>query len=258
MKTSPSCNRLAASTLINSCQSIDGSTSEAEESQEDLKSIYAAQLAICEITDAGSKPPGTCHPFLPDEHFQLSRKLTEGLNQHGRLNRPLQRELSLCLQSLEMRPQHWTSYSNNRQNAVVMCQAARMHIEKGWYYRLIHVMNPWLSKTDNLIKLHKSMIDTSSGASVALALAITTANEALKMQKEFGKEIEQFQQRVLRDLEASKAETQSYLRSLLKELKSAVETTTEQLFGKAKDIEREANNVEEVSLPLAGTSISFP
>lgn len=131
LRASPSCNRLAASTLIHSCQSIDSSTSETEESQEDLKSVYAAQLAICEIKDAGSKPPATCDPFLPDKHSGVSGKLAHSSDQNGGVASALRRKLGLCLQSLESRPQHWTSYSNNRQNAVVMCQAARIHIDKG-------------------------------------------------------------------------------------------------------------------------------
>lgn len=131
LRASPSCNRVAASTLIHSCQSIDGSMSENEELQEDVKSIYAAQLAICEIKDAGSRPPGTCESFLPDKHLQLSRKLTHSSDQISGMASALKRKLGSCLQSLEARPQHWTSYSNNRQNAVVMCQAARIQIEKG-------------------------------------------------------------------------------------------------------------------------------
>lgn len=131
LRVSPSCSRLAVSALIHSCQSVDGSTVDAEESQEDLKSIYAAQLAICEIKDAGSRPPDTCESFLPDKHFQLNQKLNHASDQNSGVIDAVKRKLSSCLQSLESRPQHWTSYSNNRQNAVVMCQAARIHVEKG-------------------------------------------------------------------------------------------------------------------------------
>ncbi|KAI4120263.1 MAG: hypothetical protein LQ338_007140, partial [Usnochroma carphineum] len=245
LRASPSCNRLAASTLIHSCQSIDGSASEAEESQENLKSIYAAQLAICEIKDAGSRPPGTCEPFLPDRHLQLSRKLTEGSDQHGGAARPLMRKLGPCLQSLESRPQHWTSYSNNRQNAVVMCQAARIYIEKGRFIRLIRVMATRLTNSDNLIKLHESMVGATSGANSALAQAVTAAKEALMKQEEYGKEVKRFQQQVMQDLEASKAETQSYLGNLLKHVESALQSATKQFSGKMKIIEKEADNVGE-------------
>lgn len=103
---------------------------------ETLKSVYAAQLALCEITDAGANPPGTCEPFLPNNPVQLSRKLARNANYPEATPKALKGKLSFCLQSLESRPQHWTSYSNNRQNAVIMCQAARIDVEKGsltWY-----------------------------------------------------------------------------------------------------------------------------
>lgn len=128
LKASPSCHRLAAANLIHSCQSIDGSVSDPEQSLEEVKSVYAAQLALCEITDAGSGPPAGCGPFLPGDSAESSRKLTSSFD---RSDAATKGKLRLCLQSLESRPQHWTSYSNNRQNAVLMCQAARSDVEKG-------------------------------------------------------------------------------------------------------------------------------
>lgn len=123
MQASPSCNRLAASTLLDSCHSIDGSRQDAETSFEDVKSIYAAQLAMCEIVSAESTIPQPCGALAPaldsKRHKAASVKSVRKV------------QLSQCLQALESRPQWWTSYSNSRQNAVVMCQAARADIEKG-------------------------------------------------------------------------------------------------------------------------------
>ena len=123
MQAAPSCNRLAASTLIDSCHSIDGSKHDAEVSFEDVRSIYAAQLALCEIMSAESVIPQPCQALAPaldsKRHKAASIKSVRKI------------QLSQCLQSLESRPQWWTSYSNSRQNAVVMCQAARVDIEKG-------------------------------------------------------------------------------------------------------------------------------
>ena len=102
---------------------------------EDLKSVYAAQLAICEIVDAGSSIPGNCKSIKPKQHVPSGVGFgIMGKTNHGRDNAATtisKSHLIPCLQSLESRPQHWTSYSNNRQNAVVMCQAARINIEKG-------------------------------------------------------------------------------------------------------------------------------
>ena len=123
MQGSPSCNRIAASMLLDSCHSIDGSIQDAETSFEDARSIYAAQLAMCEIVSAESPIPDSCRSLIPVLDSKVHQPLPQKSIRKG--------QLSQCLQSLESRPQWWTSYSNSRQNAVVMCQAARVDIEKG-------------------------------------------------------------------------------------------------------------------------------
>lgn len=120
IQTSPSCNRIAAATLLDSCHSIEASDHDPETSTEDFKSIYAAQLAMCEIGSANSVKPQACGVLTT---------VTQSKSKGAKKVRKDQ--LSNCLQSLESRPQWWTSYSNNRQNAGVMCQAARLDIEKG-------------------------------------------------------------------------------------------------------------------------------
>jgi len=119
----PSCHRLAASTLLDSCHSIDGSKHDSQASMEDVRSIYAAQLAICEIVSAETAIPQSCKSLALFPELKSHRELS---------SKSVRKDhLSQCLQSLESRPQWWTSYSNSRQNAVVMCQAAREDIEKG-------------------------------------------------------------------------------------------------------------------------------
>lgn len=135
MQTSPSCNRLAASTLLSSCQDIDGTAHDAEGFLDDTKSIYAAQLAMCEISSTGLTIPSECEPLKPvigqAEPRTLRGTSSNEKAKSGDRNSIKKPQLSQCLQSLESRPQWWTSYSNSRQNAVVMCQAARVDIGRG-------------------------------------------------------------------------------------------------------------------------------
>ena len=135
MQASPSCNRLAASTLLNSCQTIEKSTRDIEASLDDIRSLYAARLAMCEISSTGSTIPHDCKLLKivnEPENLRGSWSSSSEGNVRFSIHENIEkRELSRCLQSLESRPQWWTSYSNNRQNAVVMCQAARVDIEKG-------------------------------------------------------------------------------------------------------------------------------
>lgn len=123
MQRSPSCHRLATSVLLKSCQSIDSAKDDVEVSIEDTRSIYAAKLAVCEIQSADTDVPPSCQTLTSTRKTGLFKKAGA---------QPVTKShLSHCLQALETRPQWWTSYSNNRQNAVVICQAARADIERG-------------------------------------------------------------------------------------------------------------------------------
>ena len=124
MQSAPSCNRRATSSLLASCQSIEGPSSSAEIKLDDLRSAYATMLAICELRSAGAPLPPDCGSFS----MVLDSDQSKAYDNHDKRN------LNLCLKSLESRPQWWTSYSNNKQNAAVICQAARIDIEKGEWY----------------------------------------------------------------------------------------------------------------------------
>ena len=145
-QSSPSCTRLAASTLISSCQSLAGpskdtdrSSPDSEATLDDLKSIYAARLAVCELVGAGTVVPTFCAPLMPSDQVKSKQGFRAFLKQGAGQRRATEsnhdnfkeQQLGQCLKSLESRPQWWTSYSNNRQNAVVMCHAARAQTEKG-------------------------------------------------------------------------------------------------------------------------------
>lgn len=142
MQTLPSCNRLAASTLLESCQTIDGSSPDMEGSLEDIKSIYAARLALCEISSTGLIIPSECKLLMPMDSLEGKGGLEWILRSGGAKSTSYsdigKRQMSQCLQSLESRPQWWTSYSNSRQNAVIMCQAARVDIERGEADLILH------------------------------------------------------------------------------------------------------------------------
>ena len=246
LRTSPSCHRLAASDLIHSCQSIDGSATESERSLEDMKSVYAAQLAICEVTDAGSPPPKSCDVFLPNDQNRMSRTMTQGFQQRDGLSKSPKAKLSSCLQSLESRPQHWTSYSNNRQNAVVMCQAARINVEKGERFVRSHFRFTWLMGSDEFIKLHKSIVDTAVDTNSALASAVAAANEALMRQREFDRQVRAFQEQLMQDLEVTKAEATSYFGTLVRKVDSIIHDIVKQISARMQDIDGDAQKVQSV------------
>ena len=139
MQSSPSCDRLAASRLLTSCQSIDEEYPSSEVALDKIKSIYSAQLAVCELKGAGLAIPPHCDGIVPTESAKENGRFFAVWSERGRGTEPPSsdhgnvddQQLNRCLKSLESKPQWWTSYSNSRQNALVMCRAARVDIEKG-------------------------------------------------------------------------------------------------------------------------------
>lgn len=165
MKSTPSCNRMAATKLVTSCQSIgrndDNPRSKDYMTLERLRSLYAARLAICELDGAGVSIPTQCAPVnvLPSQ-----KKSRFGFSAKYEPKNPIEYEfpqqvLGSCLKSLESRPQWWTSYSNNRQNAMVICQAAGIENEK-----------------EELLDLHKSIIHSTFKLNHGLKEALKTAS----------------------------------------------------------------------------------
>ena len=151
LQTSPSCIRLATSTLLTSCQTFDDQhTSSTEPTLDDTRSLYAARLALCEISGAGLNIPAECEllHLANDSDVKQQHHQRMGGGQSNSPHRFGTRQIRECLQSLESRPQWWTSYSNSRQNAAIMCQAARADIEKG----KCHVLFP--IKKENWLTLY--------------------------------------------------------------------------------------------------------
>ncbi|KAI9046222.1 putative nuclear membrane fusion protein Kar5 [Aspergillus affinis] len=194
MKSSPSCNRLAASRLVTSCQSI-GRINESIDPDtyvalEHVRSLYAASLAICELNEAGASTPSPCLPVTtPSQNkkrlFGFSSKSKSPLQGPGNVSKEL---LATCLKTLESRPQWWTSYSNSRQNAIVICQAARVESEK-----------------EELLELYKSIIEASVKLNSGLQEALRIAAAESAQHKAFMEATEIMRVRLVAELE----ETQS-------------------------------------------------
>ncbi|MCJ1229510.1 hypothetical protein MMC12_006177 [Toensbergia leucococca] len=232
LQGSPSCNRIAASTLLISCHGIEGTTSHNEASLDEIRSLYAAQLAVCELAGAGSIVPQQCKSLAPLNTAKLrqgssgpTNKARRRLGDTGNVD---SQQLSECLQSLESRPQWWTSYSNSRQNAVVMCRAARVDIEK-----------------DDLINLHKAMVETSSDVSAALSRVLKEAEDRTEQQRSFATALDVFQKKLLQDLEDSSVEANSYLGILVKGIESAFQTATSKVVSFIFDVETDLSGLSQ-------------
>ncbi|KAL9117451.1 MAG: hypothetical protein Q9187_006010 [Circinaria calcarea] len=219
IQSAPSCNRLAASSLLTSCKSIEGPSSDSENSTDDVKSIYAAQLAVCELRSAGALTPPQCALISPT----ASDKQAKGYYKVDKY------QLSQCLQSLESRPQWWTSYSNNKQNAVVMCRAARVEIEK-----------------DDMIRVLKSLVSTGSDLDDMLSQTLQDAAQRMVQQRDLAKAIDSFQRQLLRDLELASDETQSYFMRLMESMDSVMQNLLRRVSSVVKVLETDVIGLSQI------------
>ncbi|KAI9818845.1 MAG: hypothetical protein M1827_007666 [Pycnora praestabilis] len=248
LESSPSCTRLATVTLLTSCQALtapqkdaEGSSAGPEAFLDEVRSIYAARLAVCELLGAHAGIPSECSPLMPLEPANSKRRFQRLWSQSKRLaedsgNRMTygevkKQEFARCLKSLESRPQWWTSYSNSRQNAVMMCQAARNEIEKGGSMIRIY----------ELLDLHKAMAGVTTDLSSTLATTLRNANAHLVEQKAFAEAVGVFRSQLIHDLEGATTKAQAFFGSVVRDLDSVLQAVVGKLFRASKSASDETN-----------------
>ncbi|KAI9781748.1 MAG: hypothetical protein M1839_005741 [Geoglossum umbratile] len=245
LESSPSCNRLATSTLINSCQTLDGpleGTAQESENPEafldNVKSIYAVRLAVCELAEAGASVPVPCSPMMPKKPARKHHGFKGYLSRNGQSKNGNGKtvghddvssvQLSHCLKSLESRPQWWTSYSNGRQNAIVICKAVRIDIEK-----------------DDLLSLHKSMAGVTSNLSSTLLGVLHESRTWLADQRAFSEATQKFQAQVLRDLEGASSKAQGLFIRIKQDMDSMIQAVTSMVQKAGKSAEASIDTVDQ-------------
>ncbi|KAI9841897.1 MAG: hypothetical protein M1838_003351 [Thelocarpon superellum] len=233
-RSAPTCDRLATVSLLDSCRSLERSSesasgSEASESVlDEIKSVYAARLAICELVGAGALPPGECAPLSPQASTKAGRgrraksfwRLYSQDEHHRASSPPFTHDeittalLGRCLKSLETRPQWWTSYSNARQGAVVMCQAVRINQDRD---------------------LHEFMTWVASNTTDTLANATETFAAYFAGQHRFGQAIQAFNEDVMRGLNHTAVEVQEFFSQSVHSIRTLLDEV--KIFGRAASTE---------------------
>lgn len=246
IRSLPSCHRLAASKLVSSCKGMDGAGAQSSDSYEALdrvRSVFGARLAICELDGSGASIPPACLPLMaPPPQPKAPRYLF--------LNKPKQepkqdtqvddypKELLMpCLMALESRPQSWISYSNSRQNAMVICQAARMEKEK-----------------EDLLNLHRSIVDTSEALNNGLQSELAKAAERSLANKKFADAVSELQQSVLsymQDLKSYFQEFHDSARQILSQTRSDIKSTAAQYTSFLENAHEKTIDLNKVCLSVS-------
>ncbi|KAF2468551.1 uncharacterized protein BDR25DRAFT_55775 [Lindgomyces ingoldianus] len=246
MQSSPTCHRLAGLTLVNDCQSFkDAHTDTSSSSEavlEEVKSAYAARLAICELRGAKAVIPRECEILVPSSRACVKHRFSSFFSRQERPTAEVcypdasRAQFDRCLRALESKPQWWTSYSNARQNAVVMCYASRSGIER-----------------DEKLSLYESLAEVALDIESSLAKSAQEAQARLNEQLEFVEKIRMSEILALQDIRASREATHSIfdqLKNMLQSFKDMLVETSTSSEALAKNL-----NVSDASVEKARTDL---
>lgn len=113
--------------------------------------------------------------------------------------------LEQCLRTLESRPQWWTSYSNSRQNALVICHASRIETEK-----------------EELIELQRSIAKSSLKLNNGLQEALRNAIAQSAQQQSFIHALQSLQGKIVTDMEATDSVFKRTFGKFLREIEAGI------------------------------------
>ena len=196
MQTAPTCTRMAASHLMNECKLLENAPEFAKTRPEayldSVKTEYAAKLAVCELLStqppSSAVPPTHCDILVPSSkacvkggwwhHTQpdTDRQCYQTYKEH---------QYRQCLKTLESSSRYWISFSNARQNAVVMCQASRDAIER-----------------ENHLETFKNLTQVMGAVSSNIDKTNDAYELLIKEQKQFAEELRATQVQLTHDVQA--------------------------------------------------------
>lgn len=213
MRSSPSCHQRAATDLISSCRILEGKPEDhGRESSlrlDQFKSLYAARLAVCELNGAGAAIPDCCTSILNSEEVDRGQQSFHTFERSSpQQQQAVRSQLETCLRALESRPQWWTSYSNNRQNAAVMCQAARFDIER-----------------DELLNHHRKLAEITFGLTASLNQSLADAVNEAAYQRAFLDTINESRLKMIHDMQDAEVFARNQFAAFVKDIETQIHRT---------------------------------
>ncbi|KAJ4350588.1 hypothetical protein N0V95_004639 [Ascochyta clinopodiicola] len=215
---------MAASHLMNECKLLehapDFAKSRPEAYLDNVKTEYAAKLAVCELLSA--QPPSNAIPPL---HCEILVPSSRACSKGGWWSQAptgsdkqcyaeyKEYQYSQCLKTLQSSPQYWTSFSNARQNAVVMCQASRDAIER-----------------ENHLETFKNLTQVMGAVSSSLKHTTDEYATLLYDQKQFANEIRESQSQFRKDVLAVQDKALATVTTLDDKFHTFIETSVSELI----------------------------
>lgn len=216
--------------LLTSCQSLSSSDTsggaEIAHTLDRVKSIYAARLALCELSGAGATSPLSCSSIRIAADRIHNESAIDPMDIADDFAAPI---VEGCLRGLESRPQWWTSYSNSRQNAIVICQAARIEIEK-----------------EEMLNLHQSLAKNAENLNSALQSALHDAAVENAQQKVFMEEVHKLRNQLTTELQDDSSRTRSLFTGLLDDFEGIMSASVSKVLSLLKDVEEDSSVLSQV------------
>ncbi|KAL6159013.1 hypothetical protein ACJQWK_03742 [Exserohilum turcicum] len=209
MQTAPTCTQMAASHLMNECRLLEHAPDFArvrpEAYLDNVKTEYAAKLAVCELLSAqpvNSAAPPHCDVLIPAaRHCGKSGSWwhAQAVVSSDKQCYPTfkERQYIQCLKSLQSTPQYWTSFSNARQNAVVMCQASRDAIER-----------------ENHLEVFKNLTQVLGGVITNMQKTNEEYESLIRQQRRHSEEVRDTHQQLNEELQAVRAKAVSTVEAM--------------------------------------------
>tara|TARA_R110002003_G_scaffold357_8_gene19154 strand:- start:21495 stop:22991 length:1497 start_codon:yes stop_codon:yes gene_type:complete len=211
---------------MNECKVLehapDFAKSRPEAYLDNVKTEYAAKLAVCELLSAqpsNPMPPPNCEVLVPTSKacskggsWWYARPETT-LNDKQCYPEIKEYQYAQCLKTLQSSPQYWTSFSNARQNAVVMCQASRDAIER-----------------ENHLETFKNLTQVMSAVSSAMQRSTEEYEALIKDQKAFADQVREAQDRFKEDVQGVNEKALATVETLDNKFHAFMETSMSDLI----------------------------
>jgi hypothetical protein len=226
MQTAPTCTQMAASHLMNECKLLEHAPeftkSRPEAYLDNVKTEYAAKLAVCELLSAqlvSSVAPPYCDILVP-----AARHCGKGGSWwHARpaivpddkqcYPEFKEHQYTQCLKSLQSTPQYWTSFSNARQNAVVMCQASRDAIER-----------------ESHLEVFKNLTQVVGGVSSNMHRTAEEYESLIREQRQYAEEARNSHQQLKEDIQAIRTKAVTTVEAIDDKFHNFMETSISDLI----------------------------
>ncbi|KAH6881304.1 hypothetical protein BKA58DRAFT_327155, partial [Alternaria rosae] len=230
---------MAASHLMNECKLLehapDFARSRPEAYLDNVKTEYAAKLAVCELLSAqpvNPTPPANCDILVP-----ASRHCGKGGSWwHARPEVPSDKQCypdfkefqyTQCLKSLQSTPQYWTSFSNARQNAVVMCQASRDVIER-----------------ENHLEIFKNLTQVLGDVTSNMQKTTEEYESLIREQRQYSEEARDSHQQLKEDIQAVQGKAVATVGALDEKFRTFMEVSISDLITALA--ESQSNEIDQI------------